>query len=189
MSFLSTSLLALGMSADAFAVAAGKGAELRRPRPFEAFRVGAIFGTIEVITPLIGWCLGFVASSYVAAVDHWIAFFLLGGIGAKMIHESFAADTALARPRRHKLSDLILAGIGSSIDALAVGMTLALIGGDILVTAFAIGCTTFIMATLGIFIGHYAGNRLGNTAELIGGVILIGIGTHILLGHLGYIGN
>ncbi len=188
MSFLSTSILALGMSADAFAVAAGKGACLRRPRAIEAFRVGAIFGLIEMVTPLIGWCLGLVASGYVAAIDHWISFILLGGIGAKMIWESLQpASNEVARPRRHKFTDLVVAGISSSIDALAVGVTLAFIGANIIVTALAIGCATFVMATLGMFIGRFAGSRLGRAAEAIGGVILIGIGTHILLSHLGII--
>lgn len=188
MTALSTAFLALGMSADAFAVAASKGSTLRRPRPVEAFRVGAIFGVIEAITPLIGWCLGFVASSYVAAVDHWISFFLLGGIGAKMIWESRQTEAPeTAKPRRHKLSELIIAGIGSSIDAMAVGVTLAFINADIITTSLAIGFTTFVMATTGMFVGRYAGKKLGNIAEAIGGIILIVIGSGILLEHLGYI--
>lgn len=184
MNLISTLLISFSMSADAFAVAAGKGASLRRPRPLEAFRVGAIFGLIEMITPLLGWCLGYAASSYVVAIDHWIAFIIMAFIGARMIWHSRQPEPEKARPRRHKLSALIIAGIGSSIDAMAVGVTLAFINADIIVTAIAIGLTTFVMATLGMLVGRYAGGKLGPIAELVGGLILIAIGSVILIEHL-----
>lgn len=184
MNLVSTLLLSVSMSADAFAVAAGKGAGLRRPKPKEAFRVGAIFGLTEMLMPIIGYGLGLFASTYVARIDHWLSFIVLSALGARMIHESFRADPEVAKPRRHRLSQIVVAGIGSSIDALAVGVTLAFINADIWITAAAIGCTTFIMATLGMFTGRYAGKKLGKLAELLGGLLLIGIGSFILYQHL-----
>jgi putative Mn2+ efflux pump MntP len=184
MSYLPTILLALSMSSDAFAAALGKGAVLDRPKFSEALRTGAIFGTIEATTPLIGWGLGRAASFYIAAFDHWVAFGLLAVIGGKMIWDSFQRDENDERPQRHSFWVLALTAVGTSIDALAVGVTLALIGADILVNALAIGAATFLMTTIGVMAGRLLGARLGKYAEGLGGVILIVIGANILAQHL-----
>lgn len=185
---LSTLLLALGMSADAFAAAAAKGAVLARPRLREALRVGLIFGGTEALTPLIGWALGRAASGHIAAVDHWLAFALLLAIGIKMIHDGLGrdadADADAARPPRHGFAVLALTALGTSMDALAVGVTLALIGANIWISALAIGTASFTMATIGVLAGHRLGTRLGRHAEVVGGVVLILVGTAILFEHL-----
>jgi putative Mn2+ efflux pump MntP len=176
--------LAFSMSADAFAAALGKGAALDRPRASEAIRAGLVFGIVEATTPVIGWTAGVAASRYITAVDHWIAFGALAAIGAKMIWDSGRRSHEGQKPRRHSLGVLVATAIGTSIDAMAVGVTLALIGADIVVTALAIGTATFTMATLGIMTGRLCGAKLGRIAEAVGGVALISIGAKILAEHL-----
>ncbi|MDR2550275.1 MAG: manganese efflux pump MntP family protein [Desulfobulbus sp.] len=187
MNALSTILLALSMSADAFAVAVGKGASLRHPHFTEALRTGTVFGCIETLTPIVGWALGAAASSLVATVDHWIAFGILAALGIKMLYESMEKDRPQQKPSRHTLCALALAGFGTSIDALGVGVTLAFVEANIWLTSAAIGLATFLMATLGVMIGHVVGNRVGQWAEAAGGIVLVGIGTKILLEHTGIV--
>lgn len=185
MSLAATLLLALAMSADAFAAAIGKGASLHQPRLSEALRIGVIFGVIEAVTPLIGWALGVTAAQYVVAFDHWIAFVLLGGIGVMMIYNSTVERKLTAsKPARHALWVLILTGLSTSIDAMAVGVGLAFLDVNIFPVAAAIGFTTFVMVTLGVMLGRGLGAMVGKRAEFAAGVILILIGTSILTEHL-----
>ena len=128
---LTTFVLAFSMSADAFAAALGKGAALDRPRLTEALRTGVVFGIIEAITPVMGWAAGLAASGYITAIDHWIAFALLAAIGAKMIWESARRSDARRKPSRNSLKILVATAIGTSIDAMAVGITLAFIDANI----------------------------------------------------------
>lgn len=184
MSIVSTTILAFSMSADAFAVAVGKGASLQNPRLRDALRSGAIFGVVEAITPIIGWCAGLVASKYIEAIDHWVAFLILGMVGFKLVYEGIFGEEEEEKPRSHSLGLLILTAIGTSIDAMAVGVTLAFLPVNIWVTAAAIGTATFLMVTLGIMTGHYIGSRIGKYAEILGGIGLITIGTLILCDHM-----
>ena len=185
MSFLAVVLLAFSMSADAFAAALGKGARLHKPGWGEALRTGAIFGGIEAATPLIGWALGMAASHYVAAFDHWIAFGLLTVIGGKMLWDALRRAEEEEKPKSHGLMVLVLTAIGTSIDALAVGVTLAIVGANIIVNALAIGAATFTMVTIGVMTGRVLGEKFGRYAEAGGGVILIAIGIKILMDHIG----
>ena len=182
MSGLALLIVALGMSVDAFAAALAKGAVLDRPHFGEALRTGAIFGAVEGITPVIGWALGLAAAPFIQAVDHWIALVLLGGIGGKMIYESFQPRTE-NRPRRHSLGVLVVTAIGTSIDALAVGVMLAFLDADIALADAAIGTATFLMTTTGVMIARVAGPHLGAWAELAGGGALIALGVGIFLEH------
>jgi manganese efflux pump family protein len=184
MSLLSNTILAFSMSADAFAAAISKGVALRKPKLSEAMRIGLIFGCVETITPIIGWLIGSAASRFIEAIDHWVAFTILCAIGVKMIYEGLHSAHE-ERKESHKLHILILTAIGTSIDAMAVGVTLALIDANIILMAAMIGCATFIMATIGIMVGHYVGTKAGRIAEIIGGVCLIAIGSAIVLDHLG----
>ncbi len=188
MSIVSTTILAFSMSADAFAVSVAKGAALKHPRWREALRCGAIFGVVEAITPIVGWCLGLAASRYIAAIDHWVAFVILAIVGGKLVWESMHADAEeTEKTKRHGLGMLVFTAVGTSIDALAVGVTLAFLDANIWINAAAIGSATFLMATIGIKAGHYLGSKTGKYAELGGGLALIAIGAHILLSHLGYL--
>jgi putative Mn2+ efflux pump MntP len=176
-------LLALSMSTDAFAAAVGKGARLDRPSLGEALRTGLIFGSVEAATPLIGWGLGKAASRLIAAYDHWIAFAILTLVGGKMIWDALRREPEEERPKSHSLPVLVLTAIGTSIDALAVGVTLALIGANIIVNALAIGATTFVMVTIGMLTGRFLGEKFGRYAEAAGGIVLILIGIAILAEH------
>ena len=184
MNLAATAALSLAMSTDAFAAAVGKGAALDRPHLREALRTGLIFGVIEGITPIVGWFVGRLAAPYVAAWDHWIAFVLLAAIGGMMIKASFTQEEPEQRkPQRHTFLMLAVTGFATSIDAMVVGVGLAIMGADILLTALAIGVTTFVMVTAGVMLGRVLGVIAGKRAELVGGVILIVIGGMILYEH------
>ncbi|MCK7460167.1 manganese efflux pump MntP [Idiomarina aminovorans] len=178
-------LLAFSMSTDAFAAAVGKGASLNRPRFFEALRMGVIFGTIEAITPLIGWLIGKSASSYVEAWDHWIAFFLLLALGLHMVYEGFKpSEEEIKKPSRQSLFKVSITALGTSIDAMAVGVGLAFIDVNIWLAAGLIGLATTLMVTLGVMLGRFVGAIIGHRAEIFGGITLIGVGFWILSSHL-----
>lgn len=186
MTWLSTIVIAFAMSTDAFAAAVSKGACLTRPRFSEALRTGAIFGFIEAMTPLIGWGLGTVAAPYVQAWDHWIAFTVLGVLGLHMVHNGWKGeeDEDTATRSRHSFWLLAATGFATSIDAMAVGVTLAFIDGNIVITAIAIGIATLCMVTLGVMVGRLLGTVLGKRAEILGGIALICVGSMILYQHL-----
>ncbi len=179
-------LLGFAMSTDAFAAAIGKGAAMARPRFGQALRVGLIFGSIEAITPLLGWLLGRGASQFIQAWDHWIAFSLLGALGLHMIFNALRAepDAANERPRIHGWLALALTGFSTSIDALVVGVGLAFVDTPILLVAAVIGLCTLVMVTAGVMLGRVLGTVVGRHAETLGGVILIGVGAAILYEHL-----
>lgn len=184
MSALAIVVIAFGMSVDAFAAALAKGAALHRPHLKEALRTGAIFGSIEAVTPVIGWAAGLAAASFVQEIDHWIALFFLGGIGCKMVYESFTRAETGQRPHRHSLLNLAVTAVGTSIDAMAVGVTLAFLDANIWIVAAAIGLATFTMTATGVMVGRLAGTKLGKRAELIGGIALIALGLHIFIQHM-----
>ncbi|MGV8960180.1 MAG: manganese efflux pump MntP [Stenotrophomonas sp.] len=190
MSPISILLIGIAMSTDAFAAAIGKGAAMRRPRLPDALRAGLIFGTIEALTPVIGWLLGRAFAGYLEAWDHWIAFGLLGALGAHMIIAGLRPDPdAESLPtqddgRHHSFWLLAATGLATSIDAMAVGVGLAFLDVNIAVVAAVIGLCTLIMVTLGIMLGRALGSLVGKRAEVIGGVILIVIGASILYQHL-----
>jgi putative Mn2+ efflux pump MntP len=185
MNLSATILLAFGMSMDAFAASMGKGATLHKPKFSEALRTGLIFGVIETLTPLVGWGLGMLASQFVLEWNHWIAFVLLVFLGGRMVIEGIRNETSEDDEpvRRHGFWLLVTTAIATSLDAMAVGVGLAFLQVNIIATALAIGCATLIMSTLGMMIGRYIGPLLGKRAEILGGVVLIGIGTQILWSH------
>lgn len=184
MSAVSISILAFSMSIDAFIACMGKGANLGKPSFSIAIRTGAVFGAIEAVTPLVGWAIGVAASQYVAAIDHWIAFALLAAVGLHMIRHSLAASDGHGVPGTMTFWVIIVTAIGTSLDAMAVGMSLALLDADIIVIAMMIGLTTMLMSSIGLMIGRYLGQRFGKAAEALGGFALIGLGTLILCEHL-----
>ncbi len=186
---ISILLVGFAMSTDAFAAAIGKGAAMRRPRLPDALRAGLIFGAIEAITPLLGWLLGRAASQYVQAFDHWIAFVLLGALGVHMIVAGLRPDTEEETQeaddnRHHRFWTLAATGLATSIDAAAVGVSLAFLDVHIGVVALVIGLCTLVMVTLGIMLGRVLGALVGKRAEIVGGAILIVIGAGILYEHL-----
>lgn len=185
MNLSATILLAFGMSMDAFAASIGKGATLHKPKFSEAVRTGLIFGAIETLTPLVGWGLGMLASQFILEWNHWIAFILLVFLGGRMIVEGFRddSDEACEAPHRHGFWLLVTTAFATSLDAMAVGVGLAFLQVSIVTTALAIGCATAIMSTLGMMVGRFIGPLLGKRAEILGGIVLIGIGSEILWSH------
>lgn len=186
MSFYATLILAFALSMDAFAVAICKGAVLVNPRFNKILRIGLLFGFIEAMTPIIGWAVGVLAYQYITQWDHWIAFGLLFILGLRMIVNGTKAHR-IEQPNctDQNLLSLILTAIATSIDAMAIGIGLAMLQVNILHTALTIGLTTMTMVILGIVIGKYVGQLLGKKAEIFGGVVLIAIGVSILFEHLG----
>lgn len=180
-------LLAFSMSADAFAVSVGRGAAIDRPRPGEALRTGVVFGIVEAITPLVGWGAGVAASQTIEAIDHWIAFVLLACVGLHMLYVAIwkADEEEDEPPKGRSLAMLIVTAIGTSLDAMAVGVSLAFLDVNIFVVALTIGLATFIMSSGGLMLGKLIGQRLGRIAEIGAGVVLCALGTMILYEHTG----
>lgn len=183
MSPITIGILAVSMSVDAFIASVGKGAGARRPSLGTALKTGAIFGAVEMLTPLIGWGLGVAASQYIAAVDHWIAFLLLAAVGVHMLLQAVGRDESEARPAATPWTTVITA-VGTSLDAMAVGVSLAFLNVNIIVIAIAIGCATMVMSSTGVLAGRYLGHRFGRIAEGLGGVALFALGALILFEHL-----
>ena len=192
MNLLSTTLLALAMSTDAFAAAVGKGMALRQPQWREALRTGAIFGVIEGLTPVLGWAMGLAAADHVKAWDHWIAFALLLGLGLHMIANGFGKEDeepdapAAGNGNARSFWLLALTGLATSIDAAAIGIGLAFLEVHIGIVALVIGLCTFVMVTIGVLLGSKLGEMAGKRAEVLGGIVLIVIGAGILYEHLGH---
>ena len=177
--------LAIGLAMDATAAAAaiGLAAPALRARHFLA--VGLLFGGAQAAMPVLGWLLGRTIGPSLAAWDHWIAFALLGGIGAKMLYEACAADGDRPRDRDpFAPAVLIVLAIATSIDALVVGVTLPMLGAPLAPAVAAIGVTTAVLSAAGLAIGHRVGTRFGRGLEVLGGLVLVGLGIKILVEHL-----
>lgn len=186
MNFLTLVLLAFAMATDAFAAAIGKGAALQKPKFLQALRIGLLFGVIEAITPVIGWLIGAAASQWVAEWDHWIAFVLLLVLGLHMIRQGMSSDDGEVEnePKKQTFLVLALTAFATSIDAMAVGVGLAFVDVSIVEAAALIGMATTIMVTIGIMLGRLLGSIVGKRAEIIGGFVLICVGSVILYEHL-----
>lgn len=186
MNIIALIFLAFAMSTDAFAAAIGKGVKLRKPPVSLALKLGLTFGITEAITPLIGWLIGQTAAEYVQAWDHWVALVLLAGLGIFMIRESLSSDDEVTEENAPTLSfgATLLTAVGTSIDAMAIGVGLAFMDVNIVLAAGLIGCATFMMVTLGVMLGGVLGNIVGKRAETLGGIILIGVGVWIFVSHV-----
>lgn len=180
-------LIAIGLSMDAFAVAICKGLNMSRLNYKNCFVIALFFGGFQAIMPLFGWLLGTQFERYITTIDHWVAFVLLAFIGGKMLLDSFKkGDNNAENSDILQLRQLLLLAIATSIDALAVGITLALLPGtNIWLSISTIGVITFGLSFAGVIIGNKFGSRFQKKAEFAGGAILMLIGLKILLEHLG----
>lgn len=176
-------LLALALAMDAFAVALTQGARFR-PGWGGALAIALTFGVFQGVMPLIGWGIGTVAFEYVEAVDHWIAFGLLTFLGVRMLGGHVGEDGAA---RKLTGTALLVAGVATSIDALAAGITLPTLEVAPFKAAALIGIVTFALSVAGVALGRGAGDRWGAWAERLGGVLLIGLGVKILAEHTGWL--
>ena len=183
MSITELLLIAVGLSMDAFAVAIGKGLSVERATPRRALITGAWFGGFQALMPVAGYFLGVSFAGFVESVDHWIAFGLLWLIGLNMIHESLSKSCEKSDADFSPRAMLPLA-IATSIDALAIGVSLAFLGEAIIPAATTIGITTLLFSAAGLYIGNSFGCRYKSKAEFLGGAVLMLIGIKILIEHL-----
>jgi len=179
--------IALGLSMDAFAVAICKGLAMSKITFRKSLIVGLWFGGFQGLMPLFGYLLGVQFKDSITAIDHWIAFILLGLIGFNMIREALSKEEEKASDSL-AFKDMLVLAIATSIDALAVGVTFAFLQVNIVPAICFIGVITFTLSMVGVKIGNVFGVRYKSKAELAGGIILILMGTKILLEHLGYLG-
>ena len=175
-------VIAVGLSMDAFAVSICKGLSVQKVKPKHYLIVGAYFGGFQALMPLLGYLLGVRFEAMVANVDHWIAFVLLGLIGANMVRESRAEEEKL--DDSFTVSTMLLLAVATSIDALAIGVTFAFLGVNIIEAIILIGITTGIISGVGLKIGNVFGSRYKSKAEMAGGIVLILMGIKILVQHL-----
>jgi putative Mn2+ efflux pump MntP len=187
MTLLELFLTAVALSMDAFAVSMCKGLGMRTLNRRNALMIGLFFGGFQALMPLVGWLLGSQFAQMIQSVDHWIVFFLLGGIGGKMIWDAFheEEEDGSADPDRLDYRELTVLAVATSIDALAVGISFAFLEVRVVPSVLLIGAVTFLLCVGGVRIGHRFGARYSGRATLCGGVILILIGLRILLEHLG----
>ncbi|MEG4403559.1 manganese efflux pump MntP family protein [Microcoleus sp. MON2_D5] len=179
-----TILLSLGLAADAFAVAVSSGLAIKHMKVNKALKIALFFGGFQALMPVIGWLLGLSFSFLITPIDHWIAFGLLSFIGGRMIYESLQSEECEKKFNPLDTGTLITLSVATSIDALAVGLGFAVLKDSIAPAVTAIGFITFFLAFAGVFIGHKCGNLFANKIEILGGAILIFIGSRILFMHL-----
>ena len=176
--------LALGLAMDALAVSIVAGLTLPRVTHRHVFRLAFHFGLFQFLMPIIGWLAGRTIAAYIGSYDHWIVFGMLGFIGGKMVWEAWKHDEADSRedPTRGWL--LVMLSIATSLDAMAVGLSLALMRVSIWGPSILIGLVAGVLTMLGIRFGSQLGARFGRFAEAVGGLVLIGIGLRVLALHL-----
>ena len=188
MHILEIILIGIGLAMDAFAASICKGLSMKKLNIKHAFVIALYFGGFQALMPFIGWILGNQFQTYIVSFDHWIAFVLLVFLGLKTIIDTLREkDDEQGEKQESRLDhkELFLLAIATSIDALAVGVTLAFLQVSILSTVSVIGIITFAICIFGVLVGNMFGAGSKKKASIVGGVILIGIGTKILLEHLG----
>jgi len=189
MGFASVVVLSVGLAMDATAVSAAKGLETKQVRLIHVAKVALYFGGFQALMPLVGYIVGAKAGPYVEAWDHWIAFTLLAGLGLKMLYDARAADEDEApsdAPRRDPFSThtMLVLAVATSIDALAAGLTLPLLGVSLVASVSTIGVTTAALSVCGLLAGRRFGAALGKRLDAFGGLVLIGLGVKVLIEHL-----
>ena len=167
---------------DAFAVSITSGITVRHLRIKHALKIALFFGFFQAIMPIIGWLSGMSLRNIISGFDHWIAFGLLSIIGCKMIYESFKLKKEKINPQNIYI--LFILSIATSIDALAVGLSLSFLKVAIILPAIIIGVVTFLLSFFGVYVGNKVGHFFERKIEMIGGLVLIGIGLKILIEHL-----
>lgn len=188
MAFWELFLLGVGLSMDAFAVSVCKGLAMKKATLKAELTCGVWFGGFQALMPLIGFFLGTLFADAISSIDHWVAFGLLVLIGGNMLKEALGGEEETADGDM-SVKTMFLMAVATSIDALAVGISLAMAGDvNIWVAVTLIGLTTFVLSAIGVAVGNLFGSRYEKKAEIAGGIILILLGIKILLEHLGVIG-
>ena len=183
MGFLELLLISVGLAMDAFAVSVGKGMTLKRVGLNHALTAGVWFGAFQALMPIIGFFVGRSFAEYVVSVDHWIAFGLLAIIGVNMIREAMGDDDE-EHDGDFGFRTMLVMAIATSIDALAVGVSMAFLDVNVWTSAAVIGIVTLLISAMGVYLGSLWGSRLGPKAGIVGGLILIAIGIKIVVEHI-----
>ena len=180
-------LIAVGLSMDAFAVSVCKGLNMTKLNIRHAIIIGLFFGGFQAAMPVAGYYAGIGFQSYIESIDHWIAFALLAFIGGQMVSEAWKGEEKAEEDGDVlRIRQLFVLAIATSIDALIIGITFALLPGtNIWLCVTAIGITTFVLSVFGVWMGFRFGSRYEKKAQMAGGIILILLGVKILLEHLG----
>ncbi len=177
-------VIAFGLALDAFAVSVSSGIAVRQLRIEHALRVALFFGSFQALMPLIGWLAGLSLRGFISQIDHWIAFGLLTLIGCRMICEAGKLTPKGRKTNPLNTYTLLLLAIATSTDALAVGISFAFLKVFIVTPVVVIGVVTFVLSLVGVLLGGRLGQLFAKRAEIIGGVVLIGIGVRILITHM-----
>jgi manganese efflux pump family protein len=185
MSWLTILGLAVGLAMDALAVAIATGLVLGSPTRGQTMRLAFHFGLFQFLMPVAGWLAGRTVEAYIREVDHWLAFGLLAFVGGKMLWEARRdeADVRPGDPTRGWM--LLVLSVATSVDALAVGLSMAFLQVSIWLPSLVIGLVAFAFTVAGILLGSRVGRALGRWPEVVGGLVLLGIGAKILAEHLG----
>ena len=184
MGFWELLIIAVGLAMDAFAISIDKGLSVRKIEPRHTMSVGLWFGGFQALMPIVGYLLGISFASLVKNIDHWIAFILLAIIGFNMVREALHGDDACEAKPDFSIREMLTLAVATSIDALAVGVSLAFLGVNIWAAIMVIGVVTMILSMIGLKIGNIFGCRYKSRAEIFGGIILILIGLKILIEHM-----
>lgn len=186
MDFISILLISLGLAMDAFGVSIAKGLTLNTKGLFKnAIIIAFLFGLFQAFMPFIAYYASIHFSVYIIALDHWIAFSLLSGIGLHMIKEAKQTEhTSIIKIDYIPFKQLLLLAIATSIDAFVVGISFAFLEINVVLACSCIGFITFIVCILGVFIGKYIGNSMQSYANYFGGILLISLGIKTLIQHL-----
>ena len=177
-------VIAVGLAMDAFVVSIVSGGAYKQLRVRYALRLAIFFGGFQAFMPIIGYLAGLSIREYIQDYDHWIAFGILSAVGGKMIYESLKIESVEKNMDPSNIFVLLALSVATSIDALAIGITLSLITSYIIIAVLIIGLVTFVLSYLGIIIGKKFGHFFENKIEALGGIILIGLGLKILFQHL-----
>jgi len=183
MSFTAIFLIALSMAMDAFAVSLCSGLKIE-PGPRPVFRIAFHFGLFQALLPIIGWLFGNTIEPLVRGFDHWVAFGLLAFVGVRMIRSGLGKDEKESQKDPSRGWTMVMLSIAVSIDALAIGLSLGVIGVTIWTPALIIGLVTGALSLIGLRVGNGVGKRYGKPVEILGGLVLIGIGVRIVMSHL-----
>jgi putative Mn2+ efflux pump MntP len=184
MNFIEVFLIALSMAMDAFAVCLSAGTQEQTSGPRPTFRLAFHFGLFQFLMPVLGWFAGATIERYITVYDHWIAFGLLAFVGGRMIFSGFHPDEEDKKNDPSRGWTLVLLSFAVSIDALAVGLSLGIVGLTIWTPALIIGIVTGLVSWLGLRLGNKLGQKFGKRMEIAGGIVLVLIGVRILMAHL-----
>ena len=183
---ITTLLIAVALAMDSFSVAIANGLATKTFKTAKALKIASFFGFFQAIMPIIGWYAGVIILDLISSFDHWVAFFLLTVIGSKMIYESTRNESEkLVNSLSIKI--LLILSVATSIDALAVGLSISVLNVSIMNLVIVTGVVTFLLSFFGVYIGGKFGCILKNRVEALGGIILLVIGLRILLEHLGIV--